>query len=75
MDRKYEAVHYHVRWSLIKTLDWEWFGTRDEAEASAKGLVRAGETYTIEEQRQDCQRCQQVMKVKSAPGISKGAAA
>lgn len=70
-----QSPHYHIRWAGKEELDWAWFPTRAEALKSAKKLARPGEGYTIEEQNGACPRCQQVMKPKSAPGISKGAAA
>lgn len=54
MDRN---THYHIRWSNA-ALDWERFGTRAEAEASATELARPDETYAIEELDGDCPRCQ-----------------
>lgn len=48
--------HYHIRWSASK-LDWEAFGTQQEAETAAKQLVRPGENYTIEQFDGDCPRC------------------
>jgi hypothetical protein len=68
-----QARHFHIRWSSKATLDWERFSTSAEAEASAKQLVRLGETYAIEEHDGACTRCQQAMKPKSAPSTSKGA--
>lgn len=50
-------LHYHIRWSGKTELDWEGFDTRANAEASAKYLVRPGETYIIEEHGQSCARC------------------
>lgn len=70
-----QAPHYHIRWSGKTILDWERFGTSAEAEASAKQLARLGETYAIEEHDGACPRCHEMMKPKSVPGISKGAAA
>ena len=54
MDRK--TPHYHIRWSN-GALDWEPFNTRAEAEASARQLMRFGESYTIEEFDGTCPRC------------------
>ena len=58
-------THYHIRWSGKVLLDWQRFSTPDEAKASAKLLVRRGETYTIEEHDEACPRCQAAMNVKS----------
>lgn len=40
-------IHYHIRWSDWK-LDWERFGSREEAEEVARELVLPGETFTLE---------------------------
>jgi hypothetical protein len=56
MDRK-ETIHYHIRWAQIPLLDFESFNTRVQAEAAAQVLARPGETHTIEEQDDGCQRC------------------
>ena len=40
-------MHYHIRWSDSK-LDWKAFSTREEAEQTARQLVRLGETFTLE---------------------------
>jgi hypothetical protein len=58
--------HYHIHWSGKDALDWESFGSRAEAEASAKQLVRLGETYTIDERDEDCPRCRTAFKWKTA---------
>jgi len=50
------TVHYHIRWAHIPLLDWESFMTRVEAEAAAQVLARRGETYSIEEVDEGCQR-------------------
>jgi hypothetical protein len=63
MDRQF---HYHIRWSRKAALDWESFGTQEEAEAAAGQLMCPGETYTIEEHDETCQRCRDAMKVKSS---------
>jgi len=60
--------HYHIRWSQIATLDWECFTGRADADASAKQLLRQGETYTIEQHDQACLRCRYAMNQKSAHG-------
>jgi hypothetical protein len=70
MDRKDGSVHYHIRWAKIPLLDWEAFRTRVEAEAGAKILARAGETYTIEEHSDGCQRCPDAEKTKSMLGTA-----
>jgi hypothetical protein len=58
--------HYHIRWSDRAVLDWEPFSALADAEASAKQLVRSGETYIIEEHDGACPRCTDAAKVKSA---------
>jgi len=61
---KLEALtmtHCHIRWSGKVLLDWQSFGTPEEAKASARQLVRQGETYTIEEHDETCSRCQAAM--------------
>jgi hypothetical protein len=65
MDRKDGSVRHHIRWAGIPLLDFESFNTRVEAEAGAELLARPGEKYTIEEQGDGCQRCQDVAKEKS----------
>ena len=59
MDTKQIAniKHYHIRWSGIARLDWEPFRSIADAEASAKQLLRQGETYSIEEMGASCTRC------------------
>lgn len=54
--------HFHIRWSTKDTLDWESFASPAEAEASARKLVRLGETYTIEERDEACPRCRAAFK-------------
>jgi hypothetical protein len=59
--------HYHIRWSTnrsVEFLDWEAFESRADAEASAAQLVRADETYTIEERDEDCPRCWNGVRLK-----------
>jgi hypothetical protein len=55
-------LHYHIHWTGKDTLDWESFNSRAAAEASAKNLVRIGETYTIEERDESCPRCRAAFK-------------
>jgi hypothetical protein len=65
---KLEALtmtHYHIRWSGKVLLDWQRFSTPEEAKASARQLVRMGETYTIEEHDEACSRCEATMNVRS----------
>ena len=40
-------VHYHIRWSVTAEFDWDWHGSRGNAEESAELLVRRGKTYII----------------------------
>jgi hypothetical protein len=65
MDRKGPQIHYHIRWAQIPLLDFESFDTRLEAEAAAQVLARPGETHTIEEHADGCQRCRDAAKAKS----------
>jgi hypothetical protein len=59
--------HYHILWSEKAELDWERHDSRAKAEASAKLLVRRGETYAIEEFEESCPRCRAI-KGKPAHG-------
>ena len=68
-------LHYHIRWSRIARLDWEYFSTCAQAEASAKQLVRQVETYTIEEHNEACPRCRDAMRAKTAHGTFNEASA
>jgi hypothetical protein len=61
-------THYHIRWSGKVLLDWQCFSTPEEAKASARQLVRQGETYIIEPHDETCPRCQAAMNVKSIHG-------
>jgi hypothetical protein len=70
MDRKDGKIHYHIRWAQIPLLDWESFTTRVEAEAGGQILARRGETYTIEEYGEGCQRCRDAEKAKSTHGTA-----
>lgn len=65
MDRKSETFHYHIRWSRVVPLNWECFNTRADAEASAALFVLQGETYAIEENGEECQRCRDAERGKS----------
>ena len=58
-------THYHIRWSVKVLLDWQRFNTPEEAKASARQLVRRGETYIIEEHDETCPRCEAPINVKS----------
>ena len=68
-------THYHIRWSGKVLLDWQRFDTPEEAQASARQLVRHGETYTIEEHDEACPRCQAAMNTKSMHGDFNAASA
>lgn len=50
-------AHFHIRWSAGSALDWEAFGTRVEAEATARRLARTHESPRIEERNGACKRC------------------
>lgn len=55
-------MHYHIRWSDSK-LDWERFGTREQAEQAASRLARPGERFTLEHvEDETCIQCQKVFK-------------
>jgi hypothetical protein len=41
-------------------LDWEAFRTQEEAETSAKQLMRPHESYNIEQFDGDCPRCGEI---------------
>jgi hypothetical protein len=60
-----ETRHYHIHWSGIARLDWEPFRTAAEAEASARQLLREGETYTIEEMDSSCARCSRAKSARA----------
>ena len=47
------AACFHIRWSRDGKLDWECHSSKAAAEASAKELVRPGESYSIESFRHD----------------------
>jgi hypothetical protein len=68
-------THYHIRWSGNLPLDWECFSTSSEAEASARQLLRQGETYIIEEHDETCARCRAAMNLKSMHGTFNEASA
>lgn len=50
-------THFHIRWVGVERLDWEPFGTREQAEARAKELARSCDKFAIEEYDQSCARC------------------
>jgi hypothetical protein len=67
---------YHIRWSGKELLNWERFGTPEEAQATARQLVRLGETYTIEEQHDEtCPRCNGTLNAASMHPIFNEASA
>jgi hypothetical protein len=51
--------HYHIRWSSNggTNLDWQRFANQEEAQDSARELVKPGEDYVIEQHDGDCPRC------------------
>lgn len=59
-------THYHICWSkngqTSQTLDWERFGTAEEAKDAAKRLVLPGENYAIEQFDGNCARCAESLK-------------
>ena len=48
--------HYHIRWSN-SNVDWKAFPSSEEAEKLAKQIKRPNESYVIEEQDAECERC------------------
>jgi hypothetical protein len=50
-------IHFHIRWTGVKRLDWEAFSTRDQADIRAKEFVRQDETYSLEMFDESCPRC------------------
>jgi putative methionine-R-sulfoxide reductase with GAF domain len=64
----YESLtyHWHIRWSRPSPLDFEPFGSPQEADSCAYQMVRPGESYSIEKFDRDCIRC----KVPSKDSLS-----
>ena len=60
-------MHYHIRWSSSDSLDWQAFETHEQAEAAARGLVRRGETYTVEARSENCERCEELAQEAQNP--------
>ena len=50
-------LHFHIRWGERSSLDAEPFMTRAEADGAAKRRVQSGQTYSVEAQLGDCERC------------------
>lgn len=61
-------LHFHILWSGSK-LDWEVFPSEEEAIAGAKQLVRAGETYVIEQFDGACPRCMSLARAESLQSL------
>jgi hypothetical protein len=54
--KRVDMNHFHIRWSN-STVDWEAFGTEEEARTEAERLKLPNESYTIEELAGECQLC------------------
>lgn len=50
-------IHYHIRWLSSGSLDWEQHKTREEAEESAKRLLREGGKHIVEPFDETCDVC------------------
>ena len=50
-------THFHIRWRLANRLDWEPFGTSEEAKSRASELAHPGEVYQIEQFDNLCLKC------------------
>ena len=61
----FNRPHYHIRWELKETLDWECLHTYSEAKIRAAELAGPYETFTIEEVSSDCPLLK-MAKAKSA---------
>jgi hypothetical protein len=55
----YESLtyHWHIRWSRHAPLDFEPFGSPQEADSCACLMVLPGESYSVEKFDRDCVRC------------------
>lgn len=63
------SVHFHIRWN-DNGIDWMAHPTREDAEATAKGISRPSEAYTIESFADDnCLRCKLFREEASRPGL------
>ena len=49
-----DQLHFHIQWNTKEGIDWECFGTRDEAMSRALELAHPGEQFTIEEVAANC---------------------
>jgi hypothetical protein len=52
-----DLPHFHIRWFPSRSLDWQRFDTKKEAEERAAELVLPGERYRIETVTQNCKMC------------------
>ena len=59
--------HFHIRWQG-KTLDWECFESREDAEERAASLKRESETFTIEEVNACSERAKLVARMNGRVG-------
>jgi hypothetical protein len=53
--------HYYIQWAHGK-VDWQAFGSEEEAEKEAERLKRPSERYSIVRRDGECRRC---MEIKS----------
>ena len=57
-----QGIHFHIQWSSDSRLDWERFGTSAKAIERAASMVNDGETFTIEQRDDKCERCAESAK-------------
>jgi len=63
-------AHHHIRWSSGR-LDWERFSTVEQAEKSARQLMRSGETFLVEEHDDvSCEQCLNLLDQSGTRGAS-----
>jgi hypothetical protein len=63
-------AHHHIRWSSGR-LDWERFSTVEQAEKSARQLMRDGETFLVEEHDDvSCEQCLNLLDLSGTRGAS-----
>ena len=49
-------IHFHIQWNNFPRLDWECFGTREEATIRAKELAMLDEPFSVVEAGEMCPR-------------------
>lgn len=67
------GMHFHIRWSGVSDLDYERFDSREQADESAKLLVRRDETYSIEQFGDSCGRCAKAAAKAAKPSTANDA--